>query len=210
MDALPLIHRPKTLLEISSYRPKFAGVGSRETPTDVLEVIRRVSHCLYDAGWFCMSGDADGADTAFHTGAMRSSRYPLTGFAAFLPWNGVEKKSTNMRRYENPELGLYDAAMFDNWESANAIASEARGGFHGLGRGGISLHTRNAYQVLSPTLRDPVQRVLFWAKPIYGGKVEGGTNTALQIALKHEIPTINLHDNRQRDTVERYLEQQGY
>lgn len=201
---------PKTLMDINRHRPKFAGVGSRKTPDDVLEIMRRLSHCLYDKGWMGQSGDADKADTAFHEGAMRSSRYPELGFAAYLAWNGYEKKSTGERRFDDPTLGLYDASMFENWEAARDIAYNAREGFDGLDRGGIALHTRNAYQALSPSLMDPVQRMFCWAKPVTNGKVDGGTNTAVQLARMYSIPLTNLYFDRDREAVEKYLKDEGY
>jgi hypothetical protein len=48
---------------------------------------------------------------------------------------------------------------------------------------------RNAYQVLSTTLEDPVDFVICWTK---GGKLVGGTAQAMKIAMDFGVPIYNL------------------
>jgi hypothetical protein len=51
------------------------------------------------------------------------------------------------------------------------------------------LMARNAYQILSTTLKDPVDFVVCWTK---AGKLVGGTAQALKIAMDWNIPIYNL------------------
>lgn len=188
------IGRPvmRTPAEISVYPRKIAIVGSRKTPDNILTVMMRLARAVCDIGYLIQSGEADGADNAAHIGARQSSRYAEIGFAGYLPWNGM--KTNRGLIYVDQSDGIYDASTFDTWEQAKALAYSARGSFNGLGRGGVSLHTRNAFQILSPSLQHPVDRCVFWASPIgNGATVEGGTNTAVQLALRHSVPLVNLY-----------------
>ena len=54
---------------------RYAGIGSRSTPEPVLEHMHQVAHAMAEAGWTLRSGAAQGADSAFETGA-RSARGP--------------------------------------------------------------------------------------------------------------------------------------
>ena len=47
----------------------YAGIGSRQTPKDVLDLMTRLAKCLAREGWTLRSGGAEGADTAFQNGA---------------------------------------------------------------------------------------------------------------------------------------------
>ena len=47
----------------------YAGVGSRETPVPILQVMRRLALRLAADGWILRSGGAAGADSAFAAGA---------------------------------------------------------------------------------------------------------------------------------------------
>lgn len=185
---------PKTLEQIAAWPHKCGGVGSRGTPANILDVMFQAGRALCDVGYLMMSGEADGADFTFHEGARSSPRYPEVGFAAFIPWNGMRVDHSGGRVFEDWTRGIYDASKFHNYPQAEALALQARGSFEGLGRGGIGLHSRNPYQVLSPSLCNPVARLICWAEPVgKAGKVKGGTNTAVQVALQHNVPVVNLY-----------------
>lgn len=195
------------LSDISRYRPKYSGVGSRDTPEDVLSIFKRLGERLCLMGWVGQSGEADGADLAFHNGARRAANYQSIGFGAYIPWNGFRSGPNSPRVFENPNDGIFDMSHSDNWEDAKAIALKARGSFNGLKVGGIALHTRNAYQVLSPSLADPVQKLFCWAEPIgTKGLVSGGTNTAVQLAIRHGIPIHNLYHEEMKDRILQFLD----
>lgn len=183
----------------------FAGVGSRETPEEILALMRLISQALYAQGYALSSGDAEGADTAFYEGAVMAHNYHELGARIYLAWNGVRD------RYHDPKNYFYDASKFPTWESANSIALEARGSWEGLGRGGIAMHTRNVFQIMGHTLTDPVKSIIYWAKPVgKTEKVKGGTNTALQIAIKCGIPNrINLYTDEGMERATKFLDHRG-
>ncbi len=47
----------------------YAGIGSRETPNDILDLMYYLATKLRDTGWTLRSGGAKGADTAFERAA---------------------------------------------------------------------------------------------------------------------------------------------
>lgn len=59
----------------------YAGIGSRETPPEWLDVMTLIARRLDAAGWVLRSGGARGADQAFAAGSSRkqvfTSRFPL-------------------------------------------------------------------------------------------------------------------------------------
>lgn len=52
-----------------AYLP-YAGIGSRQTPDDILELMHRIGSTLAINGFTLRSGGAVGADTAFEQGAV--------------------------------------------------------------------------------------------------------------------------------------------
>lgn len=58
---------------------KYAGIGSRSTPPDVLELMTQFGAWFADEGWMLRSGRARGADRAFETGC---GRFPKEIFTA--------------------------------------------------------------------------------------------------------------------------------
>ena len=181
-----------------------AVVGSREAPPEALELIARVSEAMCDRGVAITSGDADGCDSAGFEGAQRSANFPMVGARIYLPWSPMRYPNRPTRVADNRLF--FDASKFPNYEQAQALAFEARGSFEGLKRGGIALQSRNPYQILLDDLKTPVASVVCWAKPIgKKGNVKGGTNTAVQVAIKHHVPVINLATDEGMARVLRFL-----
>lgn len=166
----------------------YTGVGSRDIPHDITNLIRRLSKSLCDRGWRVRSGGADGADTAFHLGAMESEKYFNVGMDVYLPWDGF-----NGRFRDTSGKNWQPVSFFDNYEEAKRIASEVHPAWERLGRGPRALHTRNVYQVLGNDLDTPSKALICWAQPVGSkGMVKGGTNTAVQLAIRYNIPVHNL------------------
>lgn len=184
-------------------------IGSRGTPSEALRLLEDTGECLCNRGIAVSSGDAEGADQAGVRGAMRSSWWPDIGARVYLPWNGI-RRADGSRRWADNRI-YFDASAFENYEQAKEIALKARGSFQGLKRGGIALHSRNPYQVLLDNLATPVASVVCWAEPVgKKGMVRGGTNTAVQIALHHNIPVINLATDEGMEKILSFLKRKGY
>ncbi|MNZ43801.1 hypothetical protein D3C78_614130 [compost metagenome] len=145
-------------------------------------------------GGVLCSGDAIGSDYLFWEGYEAGKR------ANMPPAQIYYTKKKNMRNLSYDAVkGHHEAEQYETYDEAQSIAFRARGSFEGLFPSGIALHTRNAFQVLSEELCFPRWITIFWARPVgKKGKVDGGTNTAVQISIMNNVPCVNLYVEEQR------------
>lgn len=147
----------------------YTGIGSRETPPDILVIMTNIARALSHQ-YICRTGGAQGADQAFEAGCTGRCN-------VFLPW---------------PSFGCADQSNV-YMTSPSAEAFEIAEVFHPrwpyISRGARTLHARNSHQILGPQLNDPVDFVICWTKD---GKFSGGTGQALRIADSYRIPIWNL------------------
>lgn len=184
----------------------YTGVGSRETPELMLLLMELMGELLCTLGYRGRSGAAPGADSAFRRGARKSERYTDVGFEDYLP-NSTMFNSEHFG-FVKPDSDerIFDARSFDAYERSVELALEARGSWNGLGPGGIQLHSRNPMQVLGGSLKLPSKFCLFYAKPVgRKGMVSGGTNTAVQVCRKFNVPLFNLYDESVQERLIRSL-----
>lgn len=147
---------------------KYAGIGSRETPSEVLQNMTEVAKRLDRLGYTLYSGGADGADEAFERGATKK--------LIFLPWSGFCNKHVDGKNYVVPPYN-------------EEIVKQFHPAADKLKQGALKLMSRNSYQVLGPDLNSPVDFVVCWTKD---GKASGGTGQAMRIAESRNIPIFNL------------------
>lgn len=152
---------------------KYAGIGSRSTPTDVLDKMGKIAIYLASQQWVLRSGGADGADLAFENAANSVGGE----IEIFLPWKGFN--------------GSKDSRFCVVTEEALDIASKIHPAWSRCNDAAKLLHGRNVYQILGWGLNDPVDLVICYAK-IELGKPTGGTATAINLALSRNIPVVNL------------------
>ena len=165
----------------------YAGIGSRETPVDVLELMTRFARAAAADGWVLRSGRALGADQAFEKGAGEPAEI-------FLPWADFAPKWVSVARYVQPIPK----------PKAYEVSARHHPAWRHLGDGVRALHARNAHQILGRELDSPVGFVLCWTP---GAKVIGGTAQALRIAAAYDIPIHNLADKITRAAIETQLAQ---
>lgn len=181
---------------MSSEQRKYVTlVGTRDTGYYAFMLMRLAGELYCTQGWRGRSGHAPGCDLAAYDGARRSPRFEEVGFDNYLPDATLFYKTECRWVRPDHDKNIFDATTFtDTYEQAQQLAFKARGSFHGLYASGIKLHTRNAYQVLGHGLDKPSDLLVCWATPVGSkGKVSGGTNTAVQIALSEKIRVINLY-----------------
>jgi hypothetical protein len=162
----------------------YAGIGSRETPNDVLKSMREIARKLYRNGYILRSGGASGADMAFAVGAAEASLgdsgIPYKIYLPSAKFNGHK---------HNPSRGFLDSSTSPTWQKALEIVDIYHPAPERLTEYARKLMARNAYQILSTTLNNPVDFVICWTK---GGKEIGGTAQAMKIARAFEVPIYNL------------------
>lgn len=151
----------------------YAGIGSRQTPDDVLHLMYDIARHLSTDGWILRSGHAPGADCWFERGAVGRSEI-------FLPWRSFNSEEA---------FGMNSEVFYEPIPAAYELAASFHPVWERLGRGARAMHARNAHQILGPSLNDPVEFVVCWTP---GGRMKGGTAQALRMANHYDIPITNL------------------
>lgn len=159
----------------------YAGIGSRETPQDVLDGMEAIAYTLA-AGWNLRSGAADGADSAFERGAEHGGAGHATEL--YLPWPGYNDRKEATLHHPTPEAYLLSSDFHPAWPH--------------LSRGAKSLHARNAHIILGADLDAPARFVLCWTPRAKGG---GGTGQGIRIARHYKVPVYDLADEKIRERV---------
>lgn len=149
---------------------KYAGIGSRQTPTMICNIMTLIAITAARQGYVLRSGAARGADAAFERGADQVNGQK----EIFLPWRGFNG-------HDSPHHTVGDRAMafspqfHPNWEACSDAVKK--------------LMARNAYQILGADLNDPVDFVICWTP---NGSGSGGTGQAIRIAQALDIPVYDL------------------
>jgi hypothetical protein len=185
----------------------YTGVGSRDTPQHIMKFISKAAYWLAGQGYTGRSGSAAGADSAFERGFNHYDTVngvsDYVSFEAYLPWKGFSDINEDTAHIVTPELPNYNEAV--------EIASTIHPAWNRLGRGAKALHTRNVYQVLGLDLKTPSKVLFCYAQPTKNKQgivtgVKGGTNTAVQLAMKHNIPIYNFYLQEDIDKVKSLME----
>ena len=182
---------------MNSYKA-YAGVGSRETPADVLSVMTEFAKYMETRGYVLRSGAAPGADTAFEMGASKKAR------EIFLPWKGFNSNESGFERPTVPAMELSDRfhpllstldRTSDRWKSEKVQTLR-------------KLMGRNAHQVLGWDLGTPSCFVVCWTPDAADGVTKptssktGGTGQAIRIAVDRGIKVYNLANAVTRKLIE--------
>ena len=169
----------------------YAGIGSRETPPEDLEVMQIIGEYAAESGFELRSGGAVGADQAFERGCDTACGYtslkefynnPLK--TVYVPWTGF-----NGYGYGDNNGSSIVAVNGADISSAMKLAEEMHPNWAACSQGVRKLHARNMMQILGTDLDDPVALVVCWTKDGRGG---GGTGQALRLAESRGIPVIDL------------------
>ncbi len=152
----------------------YTGIGSRETPDRILDVMTATAIQMAGFGFTLRSGHADGADKAFESGAALKEIY--------LPWRGFNGSTSPL--LPTPDAFIMAEKFHPAWDRCSQAAKK--------------LHARNCHQVLGHDLNTPSEFVICWTKGALGG---GGTGQAIRIAKAHGIM---VHDLADPDTLRRF------
>ena len=150
----------------------FAGIGSRQTPPEVLSLMEVIALRLTTVyGYTLRSGGANGADSVFAAGAKAKEIYLLwPGYNGLKQADGVVLVKPILEAYK--------------------IAQQFHPVWNRLSPGVQALHARNVHVLLGRDLSLPVDFVVAWTP---GGEEVGGTGHALRVARHYNIPVFNLY-----------------
>lgn len=191
------------LWEFYGWKWKFTwcGVGSREVPEELQPLLIWVGKCMALLGGVLCTGDATGSDYLFKVGYDEGKSEEMPPAQIY-----YTRKKNQRNLVHDPSKGQHEAEMYPTWEESSALAFKARGSFEGLFPSGIGLHSRNPMQVLGETLDAPRKIIVFYARPVgKKGRVDGGTNTAVQVARMYNIKEVNLYVKETRLEFIEYL-----
>ena len=169
----------------------YAGIGSRETPKDILIQMTGLAKWMCEHGWFLRSGGANGADEAFENGADRHRRM------IYLPWNGFNGRHTKDR---DKVAHVFSLAILQKVKELHPAP-------HKLTNSVMKLHSRNVAMITGPNMNEFVQLVVCYTKD---AKLVGGTAMGIRVANEFNIPVLNygeLNDDQVRTEIKK-LEKQ--
>lgn len=177
----------------------YAGIGSRNAPVDVLNLMKATAMLLAEEGYILRSGGADGADTAFEEGCDRVGGKK----EIFLPWKNFNGHESELYEVSNLALEFaeetYETAFPNTWQYLKRPTKLFMG--------------RNMYQVLGYTLDVPVDFVVCWTPDGCTSRSTrkrktGGTGQAIAFASELQIPVFNLQQKFGHDDLMNFLENQ--
>jgi hypothetical protein len=154
----------------------YAGIGARNTPPDILDIMRFLADKLEDAGWLLRSGGASGADSAFESGVKNPSNKCI-----YLPGPSFNGKV--------PGKGYFDSTVLPGWKHALMTVDEFHPNPSALSDFARKLMARNAMQVFGPTMESPAEMIIAWT---LDGEIIGGTGQALRMAEGCGVTVHNL------------------
>lgn len=147
----------------------YAGIGSRDCPKEILDIISKVGYWLAKRGFVLRSGGAEGCDKAFEYGCDKANGSK----EIYLPWKGFNNSSSS--------LVVNDKRAFD-------MARKYHPSFDRLKEGAKKLQARNSHQVLGLSLDSKSDFIICYTK---NGAGSGGTGQALRIAKDYDIPILD-------------------
>lgn len=154
------------------YKP-WTGIGSRQTPPDVLSRMQSIASFLAERDYTLRSGGADGADSAFERGCTGGAK------EIYLPW----------KNFNNNPSPFFLNKKDERFVKAKAIASQLHPAWDNCSHAAQMLHTRNVFQVLGWDLNRPSDFLICWTPQ---GAEFGGTATAIKLAKQHGVAVCNL------------------
>ena len=169
-----------------THRRFYAGIGSRETPKDVLALMKSAAATLAGRNYVLRTGGAPGADEAFFQGATG----PMTDL--FLPWRGFNGHANGRLNAPSSAAMKLAAELHPRWDMLSVFSKK--------------LVARNCHQVLGEQLDDPSHFILCWTpdgavNEDQCGIKTGGTGTAIRLASRRGIRVFNLHNSGTRSRV---------
>ena len=122
----------------------------------------------------------------------------------YLPWRGFNGRDNKFPPY-------YIANKLSGYEKTMQIAEQTHPAWERCSRGAKGLHRRNVNQVLGFDISTPVKFLICWAKPkgLDGLTVNGGTNTAVQLAHQHGAKIFNLYYPEVKSRLEKWIKVEG-
>ncbi|HOK59905.1 MAG TPA: hypothetical protein PK432_02900, partial [Candidatus Dojkabacteria bacterium] len=200
----------------------YAGIGSRQTPQEVLDKMTEVAKYLDDLGYTLNTGktyptklndyliktvhkgNKEAAEKAYKNKQAETERLSkLYGNTVGMDEEGADRAfsaGASKKNLFSPSDKIGQKEM--------KVGEEIHPNWSALSAGAAKLMARNTNQVFGENLDKPVDFVLFYAKEVKGSiRPEGGTGQAVEMARRKGIPTINMADENWRDQLKAIIKQ---
>jgi len=171
----------------------YAGIGSREVPKEIQELIFKISRKLALEDWTLFSGGAIGCDFTFENGCDDVCGKKKI----FLPWKDFGKKwkrkscSSDICSPSKEAISL----VKDLANEYGDYLKESNDWYW-------LLLGRNMHQILGEDLKKPVKSVICYTT---NAQEVGGTRWAIRIAKKFNIEILNLGKIETKNRFEKWL-----
>lgn len=177
----------------------YTGIGSRKAPEPVTDIMSDLAVILYNLEYTLRSGRAEASDYAFQRGAefAMEENKGLIRQEIYIPNERFNACFGN--------VGAINPNKFDNYREAELLMEDIHPAGRRLKGFAREAHIRNMYQVLGQDLNTPSDLVILWAKPKGKFEVDGGTNSAFQLARLYKIPTFNLYKQEDKEALWKLL-----
>jgi len=168
----------------------YAGIGSRQTPEEVLKIMDQLGYILAKKGFILRSGAAEGADSSFEKGCDRANGKK----EIYLPWKGFNNSQSDM--------------FYDNLPSiAEEIAFQYHPNLYKCTFGVIKMMTRNTCQVLGKDCKTKSNFIICYCEVDSNGNEKGGTSQAIRVAKDKQIPIFNLFYKEKLNELKEYIKE---
>src|SRR5574343_117609 len=156
----------------------YTGVGSRNTPNSILQIMIECGRSLAQFNTCLRSGAADGADAAFEHGC--DIQHGMKEI--YLPWKHFNKHPSELYNISTEALDIAQQVYGPRWKYLKPSVK--------------NLMARNMYQVSGLNLNTPSDFLLCWTpdgcNSIHSRTLDsGGTGQALAYADMLNIPIYN-------------------
>lgn len=174
----------------------YTGIGSRETPKDILWTMTRIGEGMAKRGHTLRSGRAEGADKAFENGFFL---YQKQKQFYYKPSKADAELYVPQGTYLDNKVISLDSLPPLRLQRISKMVKHIHPNPDALTDYAMKLHMRNILQVMGTDLNTPTDFVIYWAKTDKNGIPQGGTRTAVVMAHQRNIPTINMADKDWND-----------
>lgn len=164
----------------------YAGIGSRETPVNVMSKMSIIAKILEEKQYVLRSGGANGADTAFEMGVNSWTKKDI-----YLPYPEFNGRSSKKSPFIYIPFGDED---FDKaYESIKVHPSKGK-----MGASAKNMMLRNYFQLYGIRNQPKSEFVICWTPDAANGTTikttyeTGGSGQCIRLAALENIPVYNL------------------
>lgn len=195
----------------------YTGIGSRNTPPEILGVMEDAGFRFARMGFVLRSGKANGADAAFQKGVQNffysvdkqpKEEHTVGRAEIYIPWNGF-KGDPILQDWWDISLPYIDSLFPEEVKARDELVAELHPNVEALRKkpGAYALHSRNVHQVLGPNLsqKRPSSFCIYYAGEDEKGNPKGGTATAVNLCKMCGVRTLNLLHSKNIEVLHSFL-----